>query len=107
MTGGIRRGSTPHVVIHANADLTGASQLRVSIKSRKATSTLTGDRLDVTDDGSGGTLIAIDLTQDETLAYQAGEILGLQVKAKVGESVVPVSDIARIPVKEAIDDEVL
>lgn len=103
----VRRGSTPRVLLRVHADVSGAGLVRVAVRSRAGTEVYEGDRLAVGPDGRGRTLVAFDLTQEETLAYEAGELVELQVKCKVGGSWVPVSGIARVAVGEVLDEQVV
>lgn len=82
----MRRGTTPTVAIHVDADLT-AWTLYVTFRAGQATLTVTSadDAMTVESDGDGGTNVKFKLTQAQTLGFKNGETVQVQMRA-VSES---------------------
>lgn len=104
----IRRGSTPTVAVRVTGcSLPSGSDVRMFVRSHSGTVTYGGDRIREFSTTGGISLVTLTLTQDETMDFDAGEMVDLQLKASEEGRTVMVSDIAHVAVKEVLDEQTM
>lgn len=98
------RGTTPDFILTVDADLTGQT-VYVTISQLRTRLTLTGDDLSIATD-SGGSTIAIRLTQQQTLGLAVGKA-EVQCKFIDSDGIVRATDIQPITVDRALLERVV
>ena len=76
----MRRGTTPRVTVTAPIDLTPMT-VYLTFKQGSAEATLTNADFEAFAYADGKTTISASLTQEQTLAFEAGERVRVQVRA--------------------------
>ena len=97
----MRRGTTPRVTVTAPIDLTPMT-VYLTFKQGSAEATLTNADFEAFAYADGKTTISASLTQEQTLAFEAGERVRVQVRAVDGDGYALASSIASAPVTAII-----
>lgn len=98
------RGTTPDYILAVNANLSDKT-VYVTISQLRTKLTLTGDELSIASD-SGGSTIAIRLTQQQTLGLAVGKA-EVQCKFIGADGVTRATDIQPITVDRALLERVV
>lgn len=83
----MRRGTTPTLSVWVDADLSGFDAVYLTLRSPTAEVDKTGDALTVSP-SDGGCTVSATLAQADTLAFSAGEMVDVQVRARKGDRAV-------------------
>lgn len=78
----MRRGTTPTVTLKVDADLEGC-EVHAAMRNNGRTSIYEGDRLEISSDGQSSS-VALRLTQEDTLALDAGYPARFQLRWTCG-----------------------
>ena len=95
------RGTTPTVALEVGADLEGC-EVHAAMRNNGSTSVFSGDRLEISSDGQRST-VALHLTQEETLALEAGRPARFQLRWKRGDEACA-TEVVQADVEEVLED---
>ena len=102
----IRRGTTPTVRVRVNRDLTaGGWQLHLSFSGRRARVEKGNGDMELAQ-ADGGCVLSVPLTQEDTLAFRAGETVLVQLRARSGDAAIA-SGVAQLAVRGVLEDGVI
>lgn len=104
--GAIRRGTTPTITAQLKVDVTGFPVVILSVRGAGQQLDLTGDRLTIAKADHGCTVSAT-LTQEETLAMQAGLAISVQVRARDSSGKAAATGCGRLDVLDVLKDGVI
>lgn len=99
----MRRGTTPRVTVTAPIDLTPMT-VYLTFKQGSAEATLTNADFEAFAYADGKTTISASLTQEQTLAFEAGERVRVQVRAVQADGTAIASNIASVRVDGLLHD---
>ena len=105
----MRRGTTPTITVMVDGDIS-QMDIYLTFKCGKREITKTGEDLTVTavtGQSSTTTQIVCQLSQEDTLAMQAGQKCEVQIRACVGESTAIATTIGSMPVDRILKDGVI
>ena len=100
----MRRGTTPTITVHVDADIT---DLNVYLAFRVGSKLLvkSGNDLTVTAGENNSTDISVTLTQEDTLGFNAGGDCEVQIRAeKLDGAVAIATTIGTIPVRRILQN---
>lgn len=103
---GFKRGSTPTNTFNCNVDLTGATVFVSYAQRGTVIVEKTGNDLTITATDTGSA-VELTLTQAETLRFQSGNVVDIQIRYVMSDGTADASNIIKVDAERILKDGVI